>query len=78
MSVKKLTYKCPDCGLPWQSLYGATGLQMFGCTHMTAAKPTVEEARSAWNVLATSAWQRKSTISTVAGPSDSPSSTVRG
>lgn len=78
MKNYRILIKCPDCGRPQESYYGLTGLHMLGCRHMTAAKPTIDETREAWNVLATSAWQRKSAISAVDGPSDSPPSTVRG
>lgn len=79
MKVKKLTYKCPDCGrLPRKDYHGLMGLHTYSCCHRMGAKKTIDEAREAWNTLAVSAWQRKSTISAVAGPSDSPPSTVRG
>lgn len=70
----RATLKCPDCGLPRWSYYsqGTTRLHMLVCAHMTAAKPTKDETRQAWNVLATSAWHRKSTTSATDGTSDKP------
>lgn len=71
-AIRRYTLKCPDCGLPkGDTYYGHMRLHMLFCRHMTAAKPTVEETREAWNVLATSVWQRKSTTSTRDQPPDS-------
>lgn len=76
MTKYRLIYKCPECGKrPRASYHPIANLQVMSCCRMIGAKRTTQEAIEAWNVLAESAWHRKSTTSTRDQPLDSPAST---